>query len=214
MARELIVFPDLQAAFAPQYFGSVDYYALLSAYGRVYVDVDMKADKRFKSAHRCSIVDTRDEIMLTVPIVHPHGQHSWNDTPVSSHGRWSHVHRTALESAYGRTPFFEYYIDRFSPVFDTDYSDHKITVGQLDRTCDAVIREILMIDNTVIYGSPQTDVDKDYRRIRSFDPAPVEYYQLRADRLGFRPGQSILDLIFNLGPESPLILRKISKRLI
>ena len=71
-----------------------------------------------------------------------------------------------------------------------------------------------MIDNTVIYGSPQTDVDKDYRRIRSFDPAPVEYYQLRADRLGFRPGQSILDLIFNLGPESPLILRKISKRLI
>lgn len=209
MAHELIVCPDLQAAFAPQYFGSVDYYALLSAFGRVYIDVDMPADKRFKSAHRCTIVDTRDEIMLTVPIVHPHGRHSWNDTPVSAHGRWSHVHRTALESAYGRTPFFEYYIDRFAPVFDPDYADNKITVGQLDRTCDSIVRDILMIDNDVVYGNPDTDIDKDYRRIRSFDPAPVEYYQLRADRLGFRPGMSILDLIFNLGPEAPLILRQI-----
>lgn len=76
MARELIVFPDLQAAFAPQYFGSVEYYAVMSAFGRVYIDTDMPADKRLKTAHRCSVVDTRDEIMLTVPIVHPHGRHS------------------------------------------------------------------------------------------------------------------------------------------
>ena len=41
MARELIVFPDLQAAFAPQYFGSVEYYAVMSAFGRVYIDTDM-----------------------------------------------------------------------------------------------------------------------------------------------------------------------------
>lgn len=214
MARELIVFPDLQAAFAPQYFGSVEYYAVMSAFGRVYIDTDMPADKRLKTAHRCSVVDTRDEIMLTVPIVHPHGRHSWNETPISTHGRWTHVHRTALESAYGRTAFFEYYIDRLSQVFDYDYSDHKITVGQLDRTCDSIIRDILKIDNDVVYGSPYEDVHKDYRRIRSFDPAPVSYYQLRADRLGFRWGQSILDLIFNLGPEAPLILRQISNNIL
>lgn len=210
MAHELIVYPDLTAAFAPQYFGSVGYYAMLSSYRQVYIDVDMIADKRFKSAHRCSIVDTRDEIMLTVPIVHPHGRHTWQQTPVSQHGKWWHVHRTALESAYGRTPFFEYYIDRFNPIFDADYNCGDITVGMLDKICDTIVREILDIDNDVIYGSPSDDIDVDFRNEKNILSPVVEYYQLRADRLGFRSGLSILDLIFNVGTEAPLILHKIT----
>lgn len=209
MAYELIRFADRTAAFAPQYFGSVSYYALLSSFGKVYVDLTLPADKRFKSAHRCAIVDTRDEIMLTVPIVHPHGRHSWLETPVSTHGRWWHVHRTALESAYGRTPFFEYYIDRFSPIFDADYADYSISVGELDRRCDAIIRNILGIDNEVIYSGPVETVEDDFRKIKNIELEPIEYYQLRADRLGFREGLSVLDLIFNLGPEAPLLLRQI-----
>ena len=213
MAHELIRFSDRTAAFAPQYFGSVNYYALLASFGKVYVDLDLPADKRFKSAHRCEIVDTRDEIMLTVPIVHPHGRHTWLETPVSTHGRWWHVHRTALESAYGRTPFFEYYIDRFSPVFDADYSDHSVSVGELDRRCDTIVRDILGIDNEVIYSGPNETVDDDFRKIKNIELEAKEYYQLRADRLGFRAGLSILDLIFNLGPESPLYLYKLTSRL-
>lgn len=211
MAHELILHPDCDAAFAPQYFGSVDYYAALSSFGKVYVDLNLAADKRFKSAHRCRIVDTRDEIMLTVPIVHPHGRHSWLDTPVSAHGRWNHVHLTAFESSYGRTPFFEYYIERFKPIFDHDYETDIITVGELDRQCDSIVRQILGIDNEVIYDTPATAVDYDFRRQKEFEPSTLPYYQLRADRLGFRPGMSILDLIFNLGPEAPIHLLNISK---
>ncbi len=37
---------------------------------------------------------------------------------------------------------------------------------------------------------------------------PVVYSQLRGDRLGFIPGLSILDAIFNLGPETPLLLHR------
>ncbi|MDE5595595.1 MAG: WbqC family protein [Muribaculaceae bacterium] len=210
MAHELIRFADRKAAFAPQYFGSVDYYALLSSFATVYVDIDMPADKRFKSAHRCTIVDTRDEIMLTVPIVPPHGRHSWNETPVSTHGKWWHVHRTALESAYGRTPFFEYYIDRFTEIFDADYGDDAVSVGTLDRRCDTIVRDIIGIDNEVIYGCPAEAVDNDFRRCKSISLQPVEYYQLRADRLGFRHNMSIVDLIFNVGPEAPLYLHKIA----
>lgn len=211
MAHELITRPDKVAVFPPQYFGSVDYYAALSSFGTVYVDVNISADKRFKSAHRCRIVDTRDEIILTVPVAHPHGRHSWDDTPVSAHGRWAHVHRTALESAYGRTPFFEYYIDRFSPVFDRDYTTDTVTVGHLDMLCDSIVRRILTIDNQVIYDTPREETDFDFSPLKEFEASPHPYYQLRADRLGFRRGMSILDLIFNLGPEAPLHLLHISQ---
>lgn len=211
MARELIVFPESTAVFAPQYFGSIGYYAAVSAYERVRIDSDMPADKRFKSAHRCRIVDTRDEINLTVPVSHPHGRHSWAETPVSAHGRWWHVHLTALESAYGRTPFFEYYIDRFAPIFETDYATEIINVGELDRRCDQAVRNILMIDNEVNYGFSEDPYAADMRKADfNLDIFPI-YYQVRAERLGFRAGLSVLDLIFNLGPEAPLYLKEVQK---
>lgn len=209
MSSRLIRFPDKCAIFAPQYFGSVSYYALSAAYGRIYIDGSMKADKRFKSAHRCRIVDTRDEIMLTMPVSHPHGPHSWSRTLVSTHGHWWNNHLTALESAYGRTPFFEFYIDRFSGIFDgNNYEGEGMTVADVDNKCDSIIRSILGLDNETIYVSehlPHSEAD-DFRNGDYECVTAIPYYQIRADRLGFRAGLSVLDLIFNMGPESPLVL--------
>jgi hypothetical protein len=41
----------------------------------------------------------------------------------------------------------------------------------------------------------------------------VRYYQVRADKLGFRKGLSALDLLFNMGPESQLVLKEIQEKL-
>lgn len=216
MASELVVYRDKKAVFAPQYLGSTGYYAMMAAFEKVYIDQTMYADKRFKSAHRCRIVDTRDEIMLTVPVSHPHGRHTWQNTTISTHGKWWSNHLTALESAYGRTPFFEFYIDRFKPLFDGKrYEDDEISVACLDRECDAIIRKILGIDNEVVYIDNPIPVD-DADDLKNFDfdliSGDIEYYQIRADRLGFRAGLSIVDLIFNMGTEAPLILKQIALR--
>lgn len=212
MASELIKYPDRAAVFAPQYFGSVNYYALSAAYGRVYIDKGMKADKRFKSAHRCNIVDTRDEIMLTMPVSHPHGHHTWAETAVSTHGNWWNNHLTALESAYGRTPFFEFYIDKFKPVFDgSQYADNNRNVAETDILCDRIIRSILGTDNEVIYTDCVAHADEDFRGSIEGRTTDIPYYQIRADRLGFRAGLTILDLIFNMGPEAPLVLAEMVK---
>ena len=212
MASELIKYPEKTAVFAPQYFGSTAYYALSAAYGRVYVDTGMKADKRFKSAHRCRIVDTRDEIMLTMPVSHPHGFHSWSETAVSTHGNWWNNHLTALESAYGRTPFFEFYIDKFNSIFDgREYADNRRNVAETDILCDRIIRSILGTDNEVIYTDLVPETDDDFRASTEGPTTDIPYYQIRADRLGFRAGLTILDLIFNMGPEAPLVLAKMIK---
>ena len=81
---------------------------------------------------------------------------------------------------------------------------------ELIRYLDQTIREILLLDNIVTYDTDNISGNiKDYRNDTFSDIATVEYYQLRKAQLGFISNLSILDLIFNMGPESPLILKKI-----
>lgn len=207
MSSPLIQYPSVCAVLPPQYFGSVQYYALMAAYGRAVVDISMRRDKRFKSAHRCDIASTHGLMRLTVPVGKDfsNGQ-GWGSVPVSDHGQWWSDHVVSLESAYGRTPFFEFYFDRLRPWL---VRPQGITVGRLDAALDAEIRKILHLETEVSYDMADATADAiDFRHQMPALPSPA-YYQVRADRLGFIPSLSILDLIFNLGPESPLILKKI-----
>lgn len=202
--------PERHAVFAPQFFGPTTYYAMLSMFGTAEIHGGMHADKRFKSAHRCEIVDTRGRLTLTVPVRSVGGNCMWSDVHVSDHGEWWHKHLTAIESAYGRTPFFEFYIDRLLPIFKKP--DDSLTVSELDMRADSIIRNILGFDSNVSWcDNKEIEVkDLDFTKFDFTTVEPVTYYQVRADRLGFHPSLSILDLIFNLGPEAPLILKKMS----
>lgn len=208
MHSPLVKFPDRRILLAPRYFGSIDYYASMAAFGSAVVDTSMHFDKRRKETHRCLIADTRGELMLTVPIEKPSGR-GWADVKVSAHGAWWNVHRVALESAYGRTPFFEFYIDRFLPFLRERIPGQGEGVIALDGAIDAVVRDILLIDSPVSYSAVRNvgSDDCDCRQGEMPVSCTMPYYQVRAAKLGFISGLSILDLIFNLGPESPEYLR-------
>ncbi|MDE5643973.1 MAG: WbqC family protein [Muribaculaceae bacterium] len=200
MEKEIAILP-------PQLFGSTAYYATAARFGDTAVDYSMRADKRFKSAHRYKIVDTRGEICLTMPVCHLSGQRGWNDVELSDHGQWWKLHLTALESAYGRTPFFEFYIDRFLPLLTDPAESEYRTVGDIDRQADRLVRQILELPPAL----DMQDVPPEHTDLRrhDFDSMNVEkYWQIRADKLGFHPNLSILDMIFNIGPESALVIRK------
>ncbi|MDE7407886.1 MAG: WbqC family protein [Muribaculaceae bacterium] len=121
------------ALLAPQYFGSIAWYAALASHSHAVIDCGMRFDKRMKTVHRCSIAGNDGPLALTVPISKPVSmtRARWHDIEVSRHGQWWHVHRTALESAYGRTPYFEFYIDRFKPWLEcwsnTDNTSVRLT---------------------------------------------------------------------------------------
>ncbi len=212
----LIKVNDRIGRFAPQYYGSVQYYATLAQYARAVIDLDLRYDKRFKSVHRCQIVDTRGELTLTVPVSRPKNEDPgekrplrWNQITVSSQAGWWADHRVSLESAYGRTPFFEFYIDRFLPYL----RDINIPITQMDMELDKIIRAILGLETDILYSAEDIDpaIIDDYRR-NNFSPQNFPpYYQVRSAQLGFRPNLSILDLIFNIGPEAPLYLRALNE---
>lgn len=195
----------------PQLFGSVGYYAVMAQFPTSCVDYDMRYDKRFKSVHRFEIADASGRLRLTVPVSRPEGAFErgnlrWSDVLVSAHGRWWEILPVALESAYGRTPFFEFYIDRLMPLFAPRPLEGIETITDLCRRADAEVRAILGLDAPVVEAAWLGDFEvEDFRSADFALHSPARpYWQLRADRFGFQADLSVLDLIFSLGPESPL----------
>lgn len=213
MPSPLVKITDKPVWLAPQYFGSIAYYAALATHGRAVVDTGLRYDKRRKSVHRCLIVDTRGKLPLTVPVSRPKGEpcSSWRQVTVSAQAAWWSDHRVSLESAYGRTPYFEHYIDRLLPWLSADTPGMGIV--DLDRCLDEQVRGIMGLDTEVTYADLTgcgPEGAHDLRRDPAPEYTPVPYYQVRSHRFGFVAGLSILDLIFNMGPEAPLVLHKMT----
>ncbi len=158
---------------------------------------------------------------LTIPVVHDGGRTAMRDVRISEHGNWRHQHWNALVSAYRKSPFFDYYADDFARF----YEEHDGFLMDFNLRLHSVICELMGLDREVRimpvgenYGiSPNTAI-ADLRSIA--EPKTLEttagnsalpYYQVFAQRNGFIPNLSIVDLLFNMGPEGLLVLRDSSE---
>ncbi|MDE7135508.1 MAG: WbqC family protein, partial [Muribaculaceae bacterium] len=85
------------------------------------------------------------------------------------------------------------------------------SVAGLDRAVDSAVRSILGLSTEVIYASELKDGHTEAAATPISEPVTVEYYQVRKAKLGFIPGLSILDLIFNMGPEAAIVLHSMMR---
>ena len=223
-----ILLPEFTLKLPPLFCGEVGLYAMVHACGNSVVDTGRRFDKRFKSTHRFAIADTRGRLELTVPVAKPPSSNCpWCEVGVSTHGAWWDVHRVALESAYGRTPYFEFYIDRFLPMLTVGVEERFPMITGLSAAWDREIRKILLFPDALAYSYDSEGKEPDdmargegsgFPTGNMMDVSTVNldridmpaYYQVRACQLGFIPHLSILDLIFNLGPESTLYLDRLA----
>ena len=137
---------------------------------------------------------------LIVPVEAAPNHTPIRDIRISEHGHWRHHHWSALRTAYGKSPFFEYYADDFAPFYERRYDFLLDFNLRLHETVCQLIDLHVPLTLTEAY---------DAAAFTDFRDLPVDttpYYQVFAERLGFSPDLSIIDLICNLGPESILYL--------
>ena len=243
------------ALLSTTYFGPVQWYQKLNRHRCIIEQHDNFVKQTYRN--RCVIASANGPQTLTVPIERYDGMKcAMRDIRISDHGNWRHLHWQALVSAYGETPFFEYYADDIRPFFeehrwkylldfnldithalcslldvrpDLTLSDHYIDAdetisggGCLDRAVKSLggangldgAAESLGGANGLngaaesLGSSSACSLFVDYRdAIRPKHPLPDAefearpYYQVRAQRHGFLPNLSVLDLLFNEGPE-------------
>ena len=158
------------------------------------------------------IPTTNGPLSLTIPTNHDISL-SMKDIRISDHANWRHVHWNALLSAYGESPFFEYYQDDIRPFYEKKYEflfDFNMeTTEKMIELLD--IRPKISITEAYIQSKELKEEDeiKDFRdAIRPKKPlpdaefAPKRYYQVYEQKHGFQPNMSILDLLFNEGNEA------------
>ena len=206
----------MQILLSSAYLPPVQYFAHLQSAEQVWIEqYDHYQKQTYRN--RCVIAAPDGPLSLTVPIEKPNTQKAFmRDIRISDHGNWRHLHWNAIESAYNHTPFFEYYKDDFRPFYEkkfdflVDYNEQLcqlvcqlIDIDTSFQRTESYIAEPL---NTIIDLRDAIHPKKEVMDDASFSAVP--YYQVFQERLGFLPNLSIIDLLFNMGPEAILVLQK------
>lgn len=203
---------------ASTYFGPVQWYQKLCRHGDVLIE---RYDHFMKQTYRnrCIIAAANGLQALTVPVEKGDATPSlMKDIRISDHGNWRHLHWQALQSAYGESPFFEFYADDIRPFFEKKWTflfDFNLDITA--KMCELLdIEPHISLTNdytpspTAQQSSPIADL-RDAIHPKHPQPdsdfTPRRYYQVYEQRHGFQPNLSILDLLFNMGNESVLYLQ-------
>ncbi|MDR2921053.1 MAG: WbqC family protein [Tannerella sp.] len=193
------------------YLAPVQYYCKLFSYESVVIET---AENYLKQTYRnrCLIATANGTQALSIPIEKPSTEKCLTkDIRISDHGQWRHLHWHALISGYGTSPFFEYYQDDFAPFYEQKFD----YLFDFNEQLMIMICRLVDIQPNITYSSQYEEIaENDFReQIRPKHPiadpkfAPKPYYQVFQEKHGFMPNLSIIDLLFNMGPESLLVLR-------
>lgn len=201
----------MKALLSSTYFGPIQWYQKLNRYDECLIE---RHESFIKQTYRNRMIipTTNGPLSLTIPTNH-NTSLAMKDIRISDHANWRHVHWNALLSAYGESPFFEYYQDDIRPFFEKKYEflfDFNMeTTEKMIELLD--IRPKISITEAYIQSKELEEEDeiKDFRdAIRPKKPlpdaefVPQRYYQVYEQKHGFLPNMSILDLLFNEGNEA------------
>ena len=166
------------------YLGSIQYYRKLLREG---LPIDLSVSYRKQTCmNRCYIDSPHGALALSVPVVNPHGRTPVGDILISEHGNWRHQHWNALVSSYRQTPYFDYYADFFRPFYE---KETKFLVDLNEGLHDVIIR---LLTNNVAMGNGLWAIGEN----RTSDWQGLDLESC------FGNGQSILDMLFEYGPET------------
>ncbi|MCU4174964.1 WbqC family protein [Carboxylicivirga sp. N1Y90] len=163
---------------------------------------------------RCNILDANGPLSLSIPVVNKKNQKILTkDTLIAYDTNWQKQHWRSIVSAYNSSPYFEYYADDFELFYQKRFE----SLVDFNHELFKVIIELLELDVTYKLSSEFTDFENQFEDLRTIihprndlskDPnyKNISYRQVFAEKHAFEPNLSIIDLLFNKGPESGIVL--------
>jgi len=200
----------LNSLIYPTSFPNIAHFWAIVNSDSVYFEVcDNYQKQSFRN--RAEIYGANGKLALTVPVSYSQkNRQLYKDVRIANEEKWQIQHLKSLQSAYSMSPFFEYYIDDLMPLFETHFD----YILDFNLKCFDILSDSLQLNlspkHTSVFEKDTTD-KTDFRnlvkrnfKVESFQP----YTQVFTEKHGFIPNLSILDLLFNEGPNTELYLKK------
>jgi len=193
----------------PTYFPSIASFVSIAKADNLTFEVCDNYQKQ-TYRNRMFIYGANGKIPLTVPVIYSQkNRQLYKDIKISEDTNWQDLHWKSMQSAYSSSPFFEFYQDDFQPLFYKKYQ----YLLDFNFRCLEIVYDSLELpfefETTKVYEPNITDV-LDYRFLvenrKELEQPFKPYVQVFDDKHGFIPNLSILDLIFNEGPNAMMYL--------
>ena len=200
----------LRVCLTSAYLAPVEYYSAIAKAETVFLE---NCDSYIKQTYRnrCHIATANGKLALSIPVEKLAGEKTLTrDIRISEHNDWQIHHWRSIESAYNSTPFFEFYKDDLLPFYEKKWDflwDFNLEIQNKMLELLELQPDILL---TKEYNPTLSENIIDLResihpkKDNSIENKP--YYQVFEQRFGFLPNLSIIDLLFNMGNESQLIV--------
>jgi len=187
------------------YLPPIEYYSVISHADEVCIE---KQENYVKQTYRnrCYILSAHGPQLLSVPVylgsLH---KTSINDIRIDYSKRWQQVHLRAMTASYNASPYFEFYFENIEKIIS---KNHEFLFDLNMELMESVLKMLKIktpVSPTVDF-EPVGNLENDFRyRISPKAESHFihkKYYQVFNPGNAFVPGLSIIDLLFNLGPEA------------
>lgn len=201
------------------YLAPIQYFTKLITYHQIAVEY---CESYLKQSYRnrAIILTANGPLHLSITVADgPRAKGPIRDLKLSYNQPWQLMHWRGISSAYNSSPFFEYYADDLAPFFHEKkwryLFDFNLEVQ--DAILKTINLNVTIKQTTEYYPQGEVPVTTDDLRYaihpkpkkQEPDPHffPTPYTQVFNEKWGFVPNLSILDLLFNEGPQTISHLR-------
>ncbi len=194
----------------PTYFPNIAHFVAILKAGTLYFEVCDNYQKQ-SYRNRTEIYGANGKLALTVPVSYTQkNRQLYKDVKIANENNWQQQHLKSLKSAYSMSPFFEYYIDDLMSLFEKKFD----YILDFNLSSFEVLLECLQLNmnpvkTSVFEKQPKDKIDFRALVNRNYDVNSVQpYTQVFTKKHSFISNLSILDLLFNEGPNTELYLKK------
>jgi hypothetical protein len=188
------------------YLGPVAYYSAILQSEEIFIETKEHFIKQ-SCRNRCTIMGANGTQTLTIPKERKSSDKTLiSDISISNQDNWQKSHWQSIVSAYNSSPFFEYYKDELFPFNNTKHN----TLFDFNLKLSKTILGFLQVEKEFNFTSKfQKEFNGlDFRSSKFILKNQEEYQQVFCEKYSFIPNLSILDVIFNLGPETTSYLER------
>lgn len=189
------------------------FFAELSKYKTVVIE---RHENFIKQSYRsrCKVNTSQGIEILTLPLTSKHGRTVITDIRIDHAQKWRNNHWRTIQSAYGKAPFFEFYIDALQKVFFKKHTFLYDFNFELLTLCLSWLKLDIQLQESLAYNKELDLSVTDLRNVikakkhASHENPYATYPYTQVFGNTFVNNMSIIDLVFCCGPASLTQLQK------